>query len=304
VTAETERLPARAASSSSLSRLARLARVTLVAALGMTAAGCAADADADDEGDEADAVAHSEDAILGGSVERGWPAVGMLRFATGSFGTGVLVTPTVVLTAAHVAGGRPTQFFYGTAPEGKTPTPENLKVAEVAETVIHPCYDTPKAKGCPDGGKDRIDVALVRLTKPITDVAPVPMVQYPLEMLWGMLSPYEGDSCVAVGFGAFLGPDKKVSLGMRRSAKSTVAEVNATELVTIRGTGIATSGDSGGPLVCGGRVIGVVRGSAGRATPGSPYDRTREGYERIDLWRSWIATQTRAWSLAAKKPRL
>lgn len=262
-----------------------LALLAAAATCVLALSGCAADASSDDTS-EADATSSSADAILGGGVERGWPAVGMLRFASGNFGSGSLIAPTVVLTAAHVAAGKPTHFYYGTPPAGKAPTHENLRAAPVAEIIIHPCYEKPKSAGCPG---DAIDVAIVHLAQPVTDIEPLRVVEWPLEYFWGKLSPYEGDSCVAVGFGAHLSPDKKATFGTRRSARSTVKSVDETELVTVRGTGIATSGDSGGPLVCGNRIVGTVRGASGGLTPGSPYERSREGYERTDLWRDWIA---------------
>lgn len=264
--------------------------VAVVAACALP--GCAAEPSSDQEAGE---TGESEDAILGGSVESGWPAVGMLRFASGNFGTGALISPTLVLTAAHVAAGNPTQFFYGTPPAGKPPTPANLRSAAVAEIIIHPCYAAPKAAGCPQAGEAKanpIDLAIVRLAAPIEDVEPLRVVDSPLEYFWGRISPYEGDSCVAVGFGGHLLPDGKSVSGTRRSARSTIRSVDETELVTVRGTGIATSGDSGGPLVCGGRIVATVRGAArGGLVKGSPLERIREGYERSDLWRTWIARE-------------
>jgi Trypsin len=261
-----------------------LASLAVLAGLSLLAGGCAAEAE------EADAPAASEDAILGGQAERGWPAVGMLRFKSGNFGTGSLISPTLVLTAAHVAKGNPTVFHYGTPAAGKAPTFDNLRAVPVAQITIHPCYDTPKAAGCPG---DVIDIALVRLAEPIRDVAPLAVVDAPLLAPWDFVSPWLGESCTAVGFGAHLGEDDKATFGMRRSATSRVSQIGPTELVTVRGTGIATSGDSGGPLVCSGRIIGTVRGSAGGAIPkdASPYERIKEGYERSDLWRTWIASE-------------
>ncbi len=239
-------------------------------------------------------VGASEDAILGGGVEKGWPAVGMLKFATGNFGTGALIAPKVVLTAAHVAAGHPTHFYFGAPVAGKDPRPENLRSVEVAEVVQHPCYATPKPFFCPGPRNEAIDVAIVRLKTAITDVAPLRMIDWPLEIF--SLSPLEGVSCTAVGFGAHLGSDQSVAFGVRRSASSTVLDVAETELVTVRGTGIATSGDSGGPLVCNGLVVGTVRGNAGGAVPNaSEYERRREGYERMDLWRGWIGAYVTKW---------
>ncbi len=248
-------------------------------------AGCAAPAA------EEPAPGSTEDAILGGQSETSWPAVGMLHFKSGNFGTGSLISPTMVLTAAHVAKGNPTKFYFGSPPAGSAPTLANLRSVAVAQIIVHPCYDRPRSFGCP--GTDAIDVALVRLAEPIHDVAPLPVVDRSIVEVWQFVSPYVGQSCTAVGFGAHLGADQKATFGSRRSATSSVAMVGPTELVTVRGTGIASSGDSGGPLVCAGQIIGTVRGSAGGAIPkgASPYERVKEGYERSDLWRTWIATE-------------
>lgn len=268
------------------SRLAGLTFPILLVAFAGGFGGCSAVEGGDETPPEA-----STDTILGGGIERGWPAVGMLRFASGNFGTGTLISPTVVLTAAHVAAGNPNKFFFGTPGAGRDPVPENLRSVDVAETVVHRCYATPKAEDCPD---DRIDIALVRLATPITDVQPLPVVRWPLAYFWNTISPYRGDSCKAVGFGAFLSNDGKASFGMRRSAKSIIDSIGDTELITVRDTGIATSGDSGGPLVCNDYIVGTVRGSSATAVPGeSPYERHKEGYERSDLWRSWISTETK-----------
>ncbi len=247
-------------------------------------AGCAA------ETAEETAPASSEDAILGGRSEPSWPAVGMLHFESGNFGTGSLISPTMVLTAAHVAKGNPTKFYFGSPPAGQPPTLANLRSVAVAQIIIHPCYDAPKGFFCPNDGP--IDVALVRLAEPIGDVAPLKVVDHSIFGFWQFVSPYIGQTCDAVGFGAYVGDDKKATFGSRRSATSRVASVGFTELATARGTGIATSGDSGGPLVCNGEIIGTVRGSAGGVIPkdASPYERVKEGYERSDLWRGWIAS--------------
>jgi hypothetical protein len=277
---------------SSLTRFVALAASAFIA---VAAGGCAA---SDDDTGETEADV-TDSAILGGGVERGYTAVGAFSFEAPIVGSGVLVAPNVVLTAAHVASGNPKKFHFGVAPNGGAPTRDALQSADVAEVKLHPCTQNRAGDDCAGRDGDPVDVALVRLTAPVRGVAPAKIVDQPMERVWGLYSPYEDYRCVAVGFGAHVGTDGRVSFAARRSARVRIDEVGAAELVTVRETGIATGGDSGGPLFCANEVVGVVRGSAGAVPRDQPYLRTREAYERIDLHRRWIADQIAAWKSGA-----
>jgi len=237
--------------------------------------------------------ASSEEAINGGQVERGQPAVGLLRFPSGNFGSGALIAPNVVLTAAHVALGKPHTFYFGNVELGKATTPENMQSAPIKEWVVHPCYDKPDGPGCPG----KLDVAVVHLAKGVTTVAPIRRYTGDLRRFWGLYNPFLGDVCVAVGFGAHLAPQPgkpgAYTAGARRSARSRVDEVASTEVIVRWVTGIATSGDSGSPLICDGEIIGTVRGSADASNVG--VERTREGYVRIDRVADFVDAHVAAW---------
>lgn len=245
--------------------------------------GCTGDA-ADDDAES------SEEAILAGRREHAYGAVGLVK-QNGSIGTGVLVARDLVLTAAHVANGA-VSFHYGRVAPNVEPNEANLRDVRVVSKIVHPCFLRSAGEECPGPQREPIDIAVLRLAEPVTDVEPMKIVDQPLESFFGLWSPFEGDRCKAVGFGAHLLPDGRRILSVRRSATVEIEAVNVTEIVTVRGTGIATGGDSGGPLVCDGEIVGVVRGSAVPVPRGSVI-RTKEAYERLDLHRAWLAAVLR-----------
>ena len=238
------------------------------------------------------AAESGEEAINGGQVERSYPAVGLLRFPSKNFGSGALIAPNVVLTAAHVALGKPDTFFFGKVAAKVSPSAATLRSVPIKEWKVHPCYATPLPDGCPG----RLDVAVVHLAEPIKDVAPLPRYEGDLRLFWGLYNPFVGDTCVAVGFGAHLEPDGKPgawTAGVRRSAKSWIESVEDNEVVVRWISGIATSGDSGSPLLCNGKIVGTVRGSADASNKG--VERMREGYIRIDRVADFVDDQVAAW---------
>jgi hypothetical protein len=254
----------------------------IMAVLALTS-GCAAET-SEDGGD----VSSDEGAINGGQTEVGYPQVGLVTIPPNFVGSGTLIGPSTVLTAGHVANAHAATFSYGTPAPGKPASRPNLHDVAVKDFVIHPCYLKPVL--C---NGDKVDVAILHLAEPVRDVAPMPVVDAPLEYFWGLLSPYEGESCKAVGFGGHIETTGHVSFAARRSAAITIEAVNDVEINTVWGSGIATGGDSGGPLVCNGKIIGTVRGSAGPVPTWSPLTRVREAYIRSDRYRDWIRAQIR-----------
>ena len=195
----------------------------------------------------------------------------------GRAGTGTLIAPQWVLTAAHVARGlRPdaTVTFGG---------------AEYAleRTVIHPDWR--------DMGPS--DIALVKLTRPVDGVKPLPIHTAQDEV--GKAIVFVGIGGTGTGLTGPLTPED----GIKRGATNVVDAATADWLYFTfdeppGGTdleGISGPGDSGGPAILErngtSTVVGVSvfgqPGRQGRGTYGA-----KEGYTRVSTHASWICGVT------------
>jgi hypothetical protein len=175
---------------------------SFAALLLVAASGCA------DVGDAGltEEVAAAEDEIVGGSTDNGDPAVVMLRDASGNgFCTGTLVTPTVVLTAAHCIENDPPASI-GFGKKG------NQRVVAVKASHMNPAYDPEDFTG---GG----DVGVLILKKAVTHTHPV------LVNLEASGVPRPGRSVRIVGFGDNDGAGEGSGFGTKRKARATVTPI-------------------------------------------------------------------------------
>lgn len=195
-----------------------------------------------------DPVLDSESSIVGGQTDTRHAAVAFLQYElVGADGTNkgtfvcsaTLVTPTVLLTAAHcvvppgVASGdryRNHRAYFGTTPERA----KKKELFRAKKAVAHPSYD-PKVLGA-------YDVATVVLEREVP-IRPVKVARSFGNLL--------GQSVTHVGWGASVsnGKDDKGGIGTKRAVTLPVTEQQGALLRTGDGTRGICNGDSGGPAL-------------------------------------------------------
>lgn len=235
--------------------------------------------------------AAARQAIHGGEVvaEGADPAVGLLEFASGNFGSGTLISPRVVLTAGHVAGGNIQGFFLGSGTPIRrgvdTTASSAMRKIAIAEKRQHPSYEC--KTDCEAWKGWNLDMALIVLAEPITDVAPV--------RFGG--APEKGAICRTVGFGDFVADwdaaDGAPFVKQKRTATSTVTTVRKYVFETSWLTGVADSGDSGGPIYCDVGGAPNLVGTVAYHTDGEGAQHVDEWYARTDVAMPWIEEQLR-----------
>ena len=186
----------------------------------------------------------TETGIVGGTVDPGDPAVGLLRTvkkidATGkplAWGvcTATLIAPRIMVTAAHCnAVGLWTDVQFGTQPANG-----GLGSAALATVVVSPLWN-----GDPEAGHD---VAIVLLS---TAIATTPIRR--------AATPGVGAAVRAVGYGQSQLDGNGIGTGTKRQITFPVTAVDAHELAAGSEGHNVCYGDSGGPVFSGLGITGI-----------------------------------------------
>ncbi len=213
--------------------------------------------------------------IINGTVTNAYPSVGQMGFRINNadqfIGSGVLIAPQYVLTAAHVAIEGPStagRVLFGTT------------TYTASQIFIHPSYNAANL------GEDTAnDIAIYRLDTPVTNITPSPIMR---------VAPTVGSLMTLVGFGGAgtgqTGSDG--TFGTKRVGTTTLEQVTPTLLRWTFDVGSSESntapGDSGGPSYIDVAGVQMVAGitSGGQLASAGWGDRSFN--TRVDAYQSFI----------------
>jgi MYXO-CTERM domain-containing protein len=212
-------------------------------------------------------VGASAAAIIGGTADTGDTAVvAVVQKSNQTLCSGTLISPTLVLTAAHCVYGLSASELQVIVGDAIASPDQTLDVASV---VAYPTYDG-ESDGIPGG----VDLGVVTLAQPVS----LPAIAVDTTTTDAELS---GAKVTVVGYGLASASDNGTA-GVRREVTLTVDSVCSRLITAGDDQANACQGDSGGAVLLGGKLVAVV--SAGSSDCTGP-----TSFTRTDAHAAWVA---------------
>jgi len=224
-------------------------------------------------------------AIVAGTLDGADPAIMELVAQKSTLAarcTATLITPRVLLTAAHCFT-ETVGFRYAVFPRNDDTNFTDKDLLPLQATVYDPSYNNMPRQGN--------DFAIIVLATPL-DVPPVRLNRVPIDGL-------EGKAVRYVGYGLSIGSDRS-SGGIKRQATAPIAQINGTLIAIAPNAHGSCPGDSGGPmLINDGRGESIVGIASFVDNPSCLRD---SFFQRVDTQLAWVDQQIKKYDPGGLPP--
>lgn len=215
--------------------------------------------------------------IIGGFATNTDPAVVFTSTSTGNC-TGTLVSPRVVLTAAHCVIDSIESGLTNSGSVGFGDEAGNFdQTVGIADMYAHRYYDPAVVR--------RYDIGLIRLGSPVDNVTPVPFNDQTLD------ESFLGAQVRVLGFGVTDG-ESQTGAGTKREVNLTIDELTTEHIGLGNEVHNICQGDSGGPTLL--EIDGQERVAA-VSSFGSNACMNRSYVTRVDIYADVIGEVISAW---------